>query len=48
MNIHQTGQSIGTVGIQNFLALQRGRTKGNAAIPDGQIPCFEGMFRRIN
>ena len=48
MNIHQTGQSIGTVGIQNFLALQRGRTKGNAAIPDGQIPCFEGMFRRIS
>ena len=48
MNIHQTGQSIGTVGIQNFLALQRGRTKDNAAIPDGQIPCFEGMFRRIN
>ena len=31
MNIHQTGQSIGTVGIQNFLAFQRGRTKGNAA-----------------
>ena len=39
MNIHQTGQSIGTVGIQNFLALQRGATKA-MRLPDGPDSLF--------